>query len=226
MSNTCPVGAEEQRDYALGVLQQIADMTSTVEDEEDFDILKAKAERMCNMAAIAVLKCGWPKKPDVNVYIHIELANNLGVAVLAEILFPHRENGEQIGPWSISLSTNGPVLCDALLHTEDCVFEIEAVATRAFQRADVELFVKYIQDLVTVKRITIAEDCLDKCVYSSWFISDGQLLNTFLHPHDWPFDMPNNLSHEEKINIVAQAYNKHMTTHNLQPIKGFYKDEL
>ena len=224
MSSTYPIGAEEQRDYALGVLEEIAEMTLSVEAEKDFDILQAKAERMCNMAASALSKCGWPKKPDVHVYIHIELANRLGVDVLAEILFPNRERGEQTGPWAISLSTDGPVLCDALMHTEDFVFEIEAVATRAFQRADVELLVKYIQDLVTVKRITIEEDCLEKCVYSYWDISDGKFLNTFLHPYYWPFDMPNNLSHEEKINIVAEAYNKHMTTHNLQPLKGFVKE--
>ena len=224
MSSTCPIGAEEQRDYALGVLHKIEEMADAIENEGDYGSLQALAKHMCKMAATATAKCGWPKKPDVNVYIHIELANGLGVGVLAEILFPNRERGEQIDPWAISLSTDGPVLCDALMHTEDFVFEIEAFATRAFQRADVELFVKYIQDLVTVKRITIAEDCLEKCVYSYWDISDGKFLNTFLHPYAWPFDMPNNLSHEEKINIVAAAYNKHMTTHNLQPLKGFVKE--
>ena len=224
MSSTCPIGAEEQRDYALGVLHKIEEMADAIENEGDYGSLQALAKHMCKMAATATAKCGWPKKPDVNVYIHIELANGLGVGVLAEILFPNRERGEQIGPWAISLSTDGPVLCDALMHTEDFVFEIEAFATRAFQRADVELFVKYIQDLVTVKRITIEEDCLEKCVYSYWDISDGKLLNTFLHPYNWPFDMPNNLSHEEKMNIVAEAYNKHMTTHNLQPLKGFFKE--
>lgn len=215
-----PLSKEEKLEFLLDTLHDIAKQAEEIRDLADVTLLQRAALKMCSKAKEVCDKFGWPRKPDVNIDIHIELASETGVEVLKRMLFPNRHAGEQIGPWAICIG-DIPALCDCLLTAGKREFEIEAKATHPFQRDDVELFIKYIQDLADIKRIVISEDCIEKCVYDLWEADATKLKFTFLSSYDWPFDIPYYLSEEEKLDLVDIAYHEHPTEHNLQPLKGF-----